>query len=184
MACFLGPVMGIPAIICGHRARGKAKREPAVYGGSGVALAGLILGYLGLVVGLALGALVLGFAMPKVTEVKSRNTEEVCASQLRQVVIAARSYAGSHDGRFPTEFKALEENLGDVDVLRCPGDGRHRVTGGEARWETLREDQVSYQLLQPGAREEEILGVPVLRCPVHGQVALGDGTVQKGRPAR
>lgn len=183
MGCFLGPVMGIPAIICGHRARGRVKREPAVYGGAGVALAGLILGYLGLVLGLALGALVMGFAVPKVTEVKSRNTAEVCAGQLRQVVIAARNYAGSHDGRFPAEFKALQENLGEVGVLRCPGDGRRRVTG-DVRWETLTADQVSYQLLQPGAREEEVLSVPVFRCPIHGQVVLGDGTLQQGRPAR
>jgi len=45
--CFL---TGIPAIICGHIAHGRARREPARYGGSGMATAGLVLGYLSLVV--------------------------------------------------------------------------------------------------------------------------------------
>jgi len=37
---------GIPAIICGHMAHGKIHRHPRRYEGSGLALAGLILGYL------------------------------------------------------------------------------------------------------------------------------------------
>ncbi len=48
---------GIPAIICGHIARGKAKRDPLTYGGAGLALTGLILGYLSLPVTIGLAAM-------------------------------------------------------------------------------------------------------------------------------
>ena len=43
----LGPFAGIPAVICGHIARNKAQRNPPEQGGAGLALAGLILGYVG-----------------------------------------------------------------------------------------------------------------------------------------
>jgi TM2 domain-containing membrane protein YozV len=41
---------GIPAIILGHIARGKAKKQPDQYGGAGMALAGIILGYVSIVI--------------------------------------------------------------------------------------------------------------------------------------
>lgn len=43
----LGIVTGIPAIICGHSARSRIRKDPASASGDGMALAGLILGYLG-----------------------------------------------------------------------------------------------------------------------------------------
>jgi general secretion pathway protein G len=45
----LGFVAGIPAIICGHSARTKARVAPSSYGGGGLAVAGLVLGYVGTV---------------------------------------------------------------------------------------------------------------------------------------
>jgi hypothetical protein len=40
---------GVPAIVCGHIARARTRRAPAQYGGGGLALAGLILGYVALI---------------------------------------------------------------------------------------------------------------------------------------
>ncbi len=50
--CFLGPLTGIPAAIVGGLAMKKIKNEPTVYGGNGMALAGLILGILATVIGI------------------------------------------------------------------------------------------------------------------------------------
>lgn len=47
----------IPAIICGHMALRKVKKSPDVYGGRGIAIAGVILGYVGLVLGVVNGVL-------------------------------------------------------------------------------------------------------------------------------
>ena len=45
------PVLGaIVAIVCGHLARAEIRRAPAAWEGDGMALAGLILGYVHLVV--------------------------------------------------------------------------------------------------------------------------------------
>ena len=46
---FLG---GIVAVICGHLARGEIRREPDRLEGDGMAVAGLVLGYSSLVLGL------------------------------------------------------------------------------------------------------------------------------------
>ena len=46
----LGLLTGVPAAICGHAALRAIKAEPAEYGGGGMAIAGLITGYLGLLV--------------------------------------------------------------------------------------------------------------------------------------
>jgi len=58
----LGPLTGIPAIICGHIAR-KQIRETA-QDGNGMALAGLILGYISLV--LFIGLVITGILAPEV----------------------------------------------------------------------------------------------------------------------
>ena len=43
-------IPAIPAIICGHVARSRIKRHPHIYAGNGMALAGLILGYVVIIV--------------------------------------------------------------------------------------------------------------------------------------
>lgn len=45
-----GPLFSIPAIVCGHIARKKIRETPAPSDKGGLAMAGLILGYVGLVV--------------------------------------------------------------------------------------------------------------------------------------
>ncbi len=42
----LGPLGGIPAIICGHIARNSIKKSEGQLSGGGMALAGVILGYI------------------------------------------------------------------------------------------------------------------------------------------
>jgi hypothetical protein len=47
----LGLVLGVPAVICGHVAWGAIGSEPELVAGKGMVVAGLITGYLGIVVG-------------------------------------------------------------------------------------------------------------------------------------
>lgn len=46
----LGPLLGIPGVICGHLARKKAARETTPSSNGGLALAGLITGYIGILI--------------------------------------------------------------------------------------------------------------------------------------
>src|SRR5437868_2247887 len=62
LLCLLGILAGIPAIITGHVALRRTRRAPADYGGSGFALAGLILGYLSLVLSVIVAIMFLSMA--------------------------------------------------------------------------------------------------------------------------
>lgn len=56
------PFLGcIVAIICGHLARSEIRRDPLRLGGDGLAIAGLILGWLGVVLGILVVAAFLMF---------------------------------------------------------------------------------------------------------------------------
>ena len=123
--CFLS---GIPAIIFGHIARADIRRSPDRVGGDGMALAGLILGYLSLVIPLLLGVIfavmlgVMGMTFPKFMEIA---TAEVSVQQMensaRQVSVALRIYATDNGGRFPETLEELvPDYLPDREMLRSP----------------------------------------------------------------
>ena len=61
----LGLVLGVPAVICGHAGWGAIHAEPELVGGKGMVVAGLITGYLGIVVGALslLGAVVMAISI-------------------------------------------------------------------------------------------------------------------------
>jgi hypothetical protein len=46
--CYGGALLGIPAVICGHMAMSAIANSPFALGGRGMAIAGLVLGYLGI----------------------------------------------------------------------------------------------------------------------------------------
>ena len=50
-------ITSIPAVICGHVALVQIKNNPVNYGGKGMAIAGLVLGYIAIVLGIVLGTL-------------------------------------------------------------------------------------------------------------------------------
>lgn len=61
----LGLMLGVPAVMCGHVGWGAIHAEPELVGGKGMVVAGLITGYLGIVVGALslLGAVVLAVSI-------------------------------------------------------------------------------------------------------------------------
>jgi GYF domain 2/Domain of unknown function (DUF4190) len=48
--CCFGGILGIPAVICGHMAISQINSSPVPVAGRGMAIAGLILGYLGILI--------------------------------------------------------------------------------------------------------------------------------------
>lgn len=53
--CFLGIIAGVPAVICGHMALNQISRAYPPVAGRGMAIAGLVTGYLSLAIPLAIG---------------------------------------------------------------------------------------------------------------------------------
>ena len=50
LTCYFVGILGIPAVICGHMAISQINNSPVPVAGRGMAIAGLILGYLGILI--------------------------------------------------------------------------------------------------------------------------------------
>ena len=57
---YIGVIFGIPAVICGHMSLKKIKHSPTPIQGKGMAIAGLVTGYIGSVISIAMIVLVFG----------------------------------------------------------------------------------------------------------------------------
>jgi len=99
----------IPAIICGHLARSKIRKSGGAYDGAGVALAGLILGYVFLVMGLGVSAAIL---IPALSNVRETTRYTVSQSNVRQLVQMQLLFANDHDGRLANSVDELRDFIG------------------------------------------------------------------------
>jgi hypothetical protein len=93
----LGFFTGIPAIILGHRARRRARSDPAQGGGAGLALSGLALGYLSVV-------LWLGILSVVVVQQVARAKRIACTNHLHQLGSALTMWSLDHGNRYPCQF--------------------------------------------------------------------------------
>ena len=120
---------GIPAVICGHIAQGKIGKSAGRLTGGGMAIAGLVMGYLGLVM-LLLSPILAGMALPVFAEVKERGNQTKALSQIKQVGTACKIYATDNDGKFPAKLEDLiPDYLPDASALACPyPDPKHPVS--------------------------------------------------------
>jgi hypothetical protein len=125
IAC-TGPLTGIPAIICGHMARGEIRRSRGLYKGDGLALTGLIMGYIGCSVLLLflipffMAGAIMPFALLSGSESETKKIETAQA-HAATIVSACRSYARAHDGVYPASLEELAPAyLIDRRQLACP----------------------------------------------------------------
>jgi len=201
-AACLTVLTGIPAIICGHIAHSRARRQPAEYGGGGFAMAGLVLGYLSIVFALFL----LAVFLPALAKAKEAAQSAACMNNLRQVGLAFRSWDLSHNDQFPfnvstnaggtmewcavgsdgfdraavKHFQVISNELYTPKILICPCDlSKHAALD----FQSLQTANISYQLCSGPAVTESNATEVLLICPIHGHVLRCDGTVEpKRRP--
>ena len=79
LSLVLGFLTAIPGIIVGHIARSKAKKNPLEYGGSGMALAGLIISYAVILLTIAMVAMFL--TNPDIQEIFKQAVEQAQIQQ-------------------------------------------------------------------------------------------------------
>ncbi|HTD66520.1 MAG TPA: DUF4190 domain-containing protein [Candidatus Limnocylindria bacterium] len=174
---------GLPAIITGHIARRRAKRQPEIYGGAGMALAGLILGYLSILTTIALVAVLAAIILPAMAKAKgSFGQSSFCVNNLKQVGLAARIWSNDHNEKFPPDFLSMSNELVTPLVLICDGDKTKTAASDWTQFDPAQ--NASYEYLVPNAKEADVMAQPAFRCPIHGHVALGDGSVQQSGSKR
>jgi hypothetical protein len=106
----LGPITGIPAIICGHVARSRIARSGGTLGGGGTALAGLILGYLSILMvaaGIAIFARVIAKKGPQLQAGMSKGA--VLAQHTR--LVQALSDYKADTGQYPAATAQAGEQV-------------------------------------------------------------------------
>jgi hypothetical protein len=125
----IGPLFGIPAVICGHMAYSRIKRSAGALSGGGLALGGLITGYLSIALIPIIGMMA-AIAIPNF--VKARNTAQMnmCVSNLRQIDGAKQQWA-LENKKETTDTPTAQELDTYLHIsfttLKCPAGGVYTI---------------------------------------------------------
>jgi len=105
----ISPLFAIPAVVCGHIAYSRIKRAGGALTGDGLALAGLITGYISIGLSVFLVPMMLAIAIPNFVKARSTSQANACINNLRQIDAAANQFA-------------LENHLTNGQAINFPGD--------------------------------------------------------------
>jgi hypothetical protein len=101
---------------------------------------------------------------------------------MKQIALAARIWANDHNDTYPPDVLTMSNELNTPKILTCPDDKSKTRAMDWAEFSVA--ENLSYEYLTPGAKEADILSQPAFRCPIHGNIGLGDGSVQQGAGRR
>lgn len=114
----------------------------------------------------------------RVPDARDKSERIKCVNNLKQIGLAGRIWASDHGDVFPSDFQTMINELGTPKILHCPGDGARPEA---ASWAEFSAANISYEMLSPGVADSDPQAVYV-RCPIHNNVTLGDGSVQQLGP--
>lgn len=198
MVC-LGLITGIPAIITGHIAHGRARKMPEQFGGAGMAIAGFVMGYMSLLI----TALVVAIVLPALDMAKGKAESVKCVNNMKQIGLSFRLWAGDNQDEFPfnvstaqggtkercdrgpdgddanayLHFQVMSNELSTPKILVCPAD----TTKTPAMdFQSLQAANVSY-IARSGPNVSENNPQEILvRCPIHSHILRCDSSVERG----
>lgn len=102
-----------------------------------------------------------------------------CVNNLKQLGLAVRVWATDHNDIFPPDVLTISNEIGSTKVLVCPADeGRQPAPD----WASFTPANTSYEYLAPLGSDLEPERV-MFMCPLHNNIALGDGSVHQLTPA-
>lgn len=115
---------GIPAVICGHIARSKIKRSGGARTGSGLALAGLICGYIGFIL---IIASIAGLTAPLIIRQRKKADEAEAKNNARSFGLALYEFKTEY-GKYPDDSTAAKvaENTETEIVMGSSSNARFR----------------------------------------------------------
>lgn len=198
----LGLLTGIPAVICGHIAHNRARREPAQYGGAGLAIAGFVMGYAGIVLSIVFVAIYSAMLFPALGKAKSRAQLINCSNNMKQIGLAFKTWAIDNNDQFPfnvgtnkggtlevsergadgfdkyayLHFLVMSNELSTPRILVCPADNKPAAQD----WQNLQAGNVTYQVRSDEKVNESDPQQVLAVCPIHNNVLRVDGSVQQG----
>jgi hypothetical protein len=123
-------VFAIPAVICGHLALGHIQRSGGSLGGRGLALAGLITGY----VGIALILLLAASAIPNFVMARKTAEKNNCINNLRLIDQAKQQWA-TDNSKTTNDVPTMQDlqkyfqtySPQTSQSLHCPSGGTYSI---------------------------------------------------------
>jgi hypothetical protein len=125
-----GIISAIPAIICGHKSLDKIKNSSGTLEGNGLAIGGLITGYLGAVLGtISIIGLLSAIAIPNFVKARETAQMNACINNLRQIQAAKQEWAleNSKPGDATPTENDLTPYLVNHQMPHCPAGGVYTI---------------------------------------------------------
>jgi hypothetical protein len=119
----------IPGVICGHKALSRIKQSGGALTGQGLAIAGLVTGYLGIVWAVIFIPLMLAITIPNFVKARETVQTNLCVNNLRLIDAAKQQWAlqnSKNPGDVPTEAD-LKPFLKDGVFPVCPAGGTYTI---------------------------------------------------------
>jgi len=119
----------IPAVICGHIAWSRIKRSGGVLVGDGLAIAGLITGYIGIVLAITIIPLMMAIAIPNFIHARDTAQANMCINNLRMIEGAKNEWALENNKK-PTDTPTqadLAHFLKNGQFPTCPVGGTYTI---------------------------------------------------------
>lgn len=130
LSCF-SIFTAIPGVICGHKALGAIKRSGGVIHGQGLAIAGLITGYIGIAFAIFVIPLMMAIAIPNFVKAREAAQTNACINNLRQIDAAKHEWALENNKK-PTDVPTandltpyLKQEGGHMPT--CPAGGVYSI---------------------------------------------------------
>jgi hypothetical protein len=98
-----------------------------------------------------------------------------CVNHLKQLGLAAKTWSLDNSNLFPQHVLEMTNEMSTPKLLVCPSDTGRQPAGDWSSWSTA---NMSYEYLGAGGNDGEPNRV-LFRCPIHGNVLLFDGSVQR-----
>ncbi len=116
----LTPLISVVAVICGYIAAARIKHARTASVGLRMAIAGIVVGSLGVILNLAVW-------FPPLQRVREKDRRRACIKNLRHIVLACYEYSNENDGVFPDRLARLYPRyVTALETFRCPST-RHKL---------------------------------------------------------
>ena len=99
-----------------------------------------------------------------------------CVNHLKQLGLAVKVWALDNQDTYPQNVLEMTNEMSTPKILVCPADTARHAPVDWAGWTTA---NMSYEFLAAGGNDTEPQRV-MFRCPIHGNITLCDGSVQRG----
>lgn len=119
----------IPGVICGHKALSKIKQSSGMLTGQGLAIAGLVTGYLGILWAVIFIPMMMAIAIPNFVKARETSQTNWCINNLRQIDTAKQQWA-LEDGKKPGDVPAaqdLKPYFKNGIFPTCPAGGTYTI---------------------------------------------------------